>query len=148
MSYTYERRFILPHNTHRYQLDKFETQLKRNLFTYSIVKNTTQEQTNKFISEVVSKGKTDLKEIRKGMTGINWWAFFGGIAVYHLFVLYKNKRMLYEMESKAVQHLATCFGVGLASGLIVGLTFSRDVKAYFKYSKLNGKLNKLNSEMK
>ena len=113
-----------------FQLANLELSLKKALYRNSLVEGRSYDD-NTF--EVLENYKQEINKIRKDNLGINFYASFVAIAIFHTYTIYKHKKLLSEMGLGAKSHLNKCGWIGLVAGTDVGYIFGRDMKTYFKY---------------
>jgi len=119
-------------NGNKYYLNRMQTLIQRDW------------NDNKKLNEYLTSIQNH-KQKNKGF--FNPTFFLLGLCGYHTFIIYQKKMVLHEFEKKAIPHMATCLGVGLAAGLIVGSIFGNSFKNSRRYSKLENELSyKLNKK--
>jgi hypothetical protein len=117
-----------------FRLENLESGLKKSLYRNSLVEGRTFDDKT---FEVLENYKQELNKIRKDNLGINFYASFLAIAVFHTYTIYKHKKLLSEMGIGAMSHLNKCGWIGLVAGTAVGYLLGKDMKTYLKY--LNAK---------
>jgi hypothetical protein len=123
------------------QLEVLEARIKDSFLRRQISKDT-ENASNNFRTEL-TKSKNELKDIKSKIKGFNGWAFFLGAATYHIFTIYAKKKLLYEMQQKALPHMGITLGVGIVTGFIFGRVFSYDYKLYRKFNKVQKSLDSI-----
>lgn len=85
---------------------------------------------------------TSLQNHKTNNKGIfNSTFFLLGVCCSHTFIIYQKKMVLHEFERKAFPHMATCLGIGLASGFIIGAIYGNSAINTRKYNRIEKKLN-------
>jgi DNA-binding ferritin-like protein (Dps family) len=133
MNYLFEKSRY-PHNTIRYKLEKIETELKK------LGSANKKEE----LSQFAVKASQLLDIYRSQLKGINQWFFALGVIAVHTTLLFKRRVMLYELPIRSYYlHLALLAGAGLASGLLVGSIYGKDIKAFRKVNRLQKELDSI-----
>lgn len=72
----------------------------------------------------------------------NLTGFCLGVAELHTFLIYSQKKVLHEMEKKAIPHMGMCLGAGVALGVFGGLLYGNSMKNTKKAKNLEETLEK------
>lgn len=120
----------------KYELEKIEKDFRRQLYEFEMSTLKSQEKIRHFQYDHIQATIHRLTDYRKSLFGFNLWACCGGAVLYHYLYLTLNRKLLYEMEKKAIPHIAFCMGFGIASGYIFGNICAYDMGLYRLHSKI------------
>lgn len=133
-------------NVALFRLEQLENKIKKQLLMINLRKpSVNQGDFTKF----VKNSENELTEIRNQIKGINWYAFFFGLALYHTQHIFRNKVLLNEMGKSAVlTHMSISIGVGLAFGGFVGYSTAKSMKLYNKFNSVSKTVRRTKEDLK
>ena len=114
-----------------------------------------------FLNNLASKIKSDWnnkKNLQEYLNTLNYFKgsqlgkfnstfFLIGLASSHLFLIYSQKKVLHQMEQKAIPHLGLVLGVGVLSGLVVGSIYGSSISNTRQTDNIEGQLKERISKL-
>lgn len=119
-----------------YMLTKIENDFKNLLYSfetdYSKNSNTVRQ-----LLESTNEIKESIDIIKEHIFGFNFTIFYTTMAIVHTSILIKKKKVLHELENKAINHMLLVLISSLTSGYIFGHLFGRSFKLNRRISEIN-----------
>lgn len=134
MSYLFDS-MRFQYNADLFKILQFEKNLRKRLYVFEYTPLKNQEKTENFMNEILIKALNDVKDYEKNIKGFNLWGFLLGVSVFHTGRLYMTKKLLYEFEHRAINHIIYSIAFGCLSGYILGNKIAYDFKLYRTYRK-------------
>ena len=111
----------------RHMVNKFEFDINRKMLEFEV---NPLKSNSKLI-----RLKTDCNDLlinldsfsKRNLVGFNKYAFFIFFASTHLFKLYRTKKVLHQLESKAIEHIGICLFTGIFGGIVIGQTLGNNI---------------------
>lgn len=128
-----------------YMLTKIEIDFKNLLYSFE----TNYSKNSNTVLKLLDSTK-EIKEsidiIKDHIFGFNFTIFYFTMTVIHLGLLVKKKKVLHELENKAINHMAIVLISSIISGYVFGNLFGRSFKLNRRIREINRNIdNQINS---
>ncbi len=121
----------------KYVIDKIESNITNKMLQFEVnpIKSNSKLKT---LETECKDLLVHLKEFNdKKLKGFNKYAFFICFASFNLYRLYSQRKVLYELESKAINHIILCTIFGLTGGYSFGYIFGNNITLCRKVKKIH-----------